>query len=365
MSEGSSPPASLPDDDDLLREILLRLPPLPSSLPRAALVCRRWLRLVSDPRFAARFRARHHRTPPLLGFFFESAMGPIFVPTLDPPNRIPPTRFSLPELPDADWSFHGCRHGLALLLDLTRLEWKMNDGDICNGAVLRATGDHGSGHVRSDCRSGHFKVVLICSSEEHTLACLYESESEEWGSTCSIAISSLQDFSLPNVLAGNALYWLVNFYGGILEFDFCSQNLSMIQMPEDAGNTFGSLFHILRTEDRALGLAVLSKHSIHLWGWKAGSDGTFRWLLQKTVELDKFLSLTPSILDWETRIPGFDEDSNVIFLSMPIGVFMIHLESMQSMKILEDGWTRSMYPYTSFYTTVGGGGDRAEMLNNT
>ncbi|KAL6619387.1 hypothetical protein ACP70R_034526 [Stipagrostis hirtigluma subsp. patula] len=325
MSEGSSP-ASLPDDDDLLLEILLRLPPLPSSLPRAALVCWRWLCLVSDPRFAARFRARHHRTPPLLGFFFESAMGPIFVPSLDPPNRIPPTRFSLPELPDADWSFHGCRHGLALLLDLTWLEaiiwepvtgiqhcvafppeWKMNDSDhVYNGPVLRATGDHGSGQAHSDCRSGHFKLVLVCSSEEHTLACLYDSEYAEGGSTCSIAISSLLDLPWPNVLAGNALYWLVDFDGGILEFDLCSQNLSMIQMPEDAGNTFGSLFQILQTKDRALGLAILSKHSIHLWGWKAGSDGTFRWLLQKTVALDKFLSLTPSILDCETRIPGFD-----------------------------------------------------------
>uniref|UniRef100_A0A0E0B7P7 F-box domain-containing protein n=1 Tax=Oryza glumipatula TaxID=40148 RepID=A0A0E0B7P7_9ORYZ len=53
-------PAPLLDNDDLLSEILLRLPPQPSSLPRASLVCKRWRRLVSDHGFLRRFRARHH-----------------------------------------------------------------------------------------------------------------------------------------------------------------------------------------------------------------------------------------------------------------------------------------------------------------
>jgi hypothetical protein len=37
-----SPAVKTPlEDDDLLSEILLRLPPQPSSLPRASLVCKR------------------------------------------------------------------------------------------------------------------------------------------------------------------------------------------------------------------------------------------------------------------------------------------------------------------------------------
>uniref|UniRef100_A0A0D9VEA4 F-box domain-containing protein n=1 Tax=Leersia perrieri TaxID=77586 RepID=A0A0D9VEA4_9ORYZ len=42
------------EGDDLLTEILLRLPPQPSSLPRASTVCRRWRRIVTasaDPGF--------------------------------------------------------------------------------------------------------------------------------------------------------------------------------------------------------------------------------------------------------------------------------------------------------------------------
>lgn len=63
----SSPAVEPPplENDDLLDKILLRLPPLPSSLPRASAVCKRWRGLVSDPRF----RAHHRRNHPLLGFF--------------------------------------------------------------------------------------------------------------------------------------------------------------------------------------------------------------------------------------------------------------------------------------------------------
>ncbi|CAN6333364.1 unnamed protein product [Urochloa humidicola] len=71
---GSPAPALLPDNDDLLLEILRRLPPLPSSLPRASLVCKRWRRLLSDPHFLRRFRS-HHRKPPILGFFSVDFFG--------------------------------------------------------------------------------------------------------------------------------------------------------------------------------------------------------------------------------------------------------------------------------------------------
>uniref|UniRef100_A0A8R7Q869 F-box domain-containing protein n=1 Tax=Triticum urartu TaxID=4572 RepID=A0A8R7Q869_TRIUA len=59
----SAVPAPPLEDENLLLEILLRLPPLPSSLPRACLVCKRWRGLVSDPKFLRRFRA-HHCKPP-------------------------------------------------------------------------------------------------------------------------------------------------------------------------------------------------------------------------------------------------------------------------------------------------------------
>jgi hypothetical protein len=128
----SSPPptpvaARLPNDDDLLQESLLRLPPLSSSHLRAGLVCKRWRRLLSDPQFLRRFRALHHRDPPLLGFFSVGVELSCFNPTLDAPDRIPTRRFDLPLLPKVGRCFFGCRHGLALILNLTSLEVTCDD----------------------------------------------------------------------------------------------------------------------------------------------------------------------------------------------------------------------------------------------
>ncbi|GJN25041.1 hypothetical protein PR202_gb12825 [Eleusine coracana subsp. coracana] len=99
----------LPENDDLLAEILLCLPPHPSSLPHAGLVCKRWRRLIIDPHFVRRFSARH-QTPPLLGFFR----------TLDDEaqSRLPASQFSLRgwrgRMPTLNWTLFDCRHRLVL-----------------------------------------------------------------------------------------------------------------------------------------------------------------------------------------------------------------------------------------------------------
>nr|CAB3451770.1 unnamed protein product [Digitaria exilis] len=48
--------------DDAVEEVLIRcLPDDPARLHRAALVCKRWRRLVSSPAFRRRYTERHHR----------------------------------------------------------------------------------------------------------------------------------------------------------------------------------------------------------------------------------------------------------------------------------------------------------------
>ncbi|CAN6170684.1 unnamed protein product [Urochloa humidicola] len=72
------PPALV---DELVEEILLRVPPDdPARLVRAALVCNRWRRIVSDPGFRRRF-LELHRAPPMLGFLRNLGSQSSFVST--------------------------------------------------------------------------------------------------------------------------------------------------------------------------------------------------------------------------------------------------------------------------------------------
>ncbi|XP_039838727.1 uncharacterized protein LOC120698968 isoform X2 [Panicum virgatum] len=106
-------------DDDLLREILLRLA-FPTALVRAAPVSRRWLRHASDPAFLRRFRRLH--PPVLLGFYLRElgARAPRFVPV----SRAP-------ELAAAAGQFFisDCRNGRLLVTDF-------DDPTACRHAVL-------------------------------------------------------------------------------------------------------------------------------------------------------------------------------------------------------------------------------------
>ncbi|KAM3354217.1 hypothetical protein ACQJBY_025086 [Aegilops geniculata] len=76
--------ASVLGDDDLLREILIRLG-FPNCLVRAALVSQRWLLNASDPAFLRRFRERN--PPRVLGVCAGYSVRPFkFVPLPQPPE---------------------------------------------------------------------------------------------------------------------------------------------------------------------------------------------------------------------------------------------------------------------------------------
>ncbi|XP_051224311.1 uncharacterized protein [Lolium perenne] len=68
----ADPESKVLDDDNLLIEIIVRLG-FPTSLVHAALVCKRWYSLASDPAVLRRFRKLH--PPRLLGFYVNTATG--------------------------------------------------------------------------------------------------------------------------------------------------------------------------------------------------------------------------------------------------------------------------------------------------
>ncbi|TVU18998.1 hypothetical protein EJB05_35121, partial [Eragrostis curvula] len=341
------------ENDDILREILIRLSPLPSSLLRASLVSKRWRDILSDPSFLRRFCAHHKTTPPLLGFFTtDKGHKAVFTPLLRPPNRIPTHRFSLP---------HQCRpllvgavrHGLVLIhnpLQLEAVVWDpVTGGQLTvpyapdfrvgcpdyniRGAVLRTTADDGDG--------GCFKVVLTRterSGSGHTMSvfmAVYESATRKWSQTSSTVIPSSLLLSQATVLVRNTLCGFLHWSAGILEFDLDTNTVAVIQKPKNFHSPSKLVCRVVRTQDGGLGLAKLSATIIQLWGRRAHGDADAEWVLQKTVNLDRLVfpllrAAATSVRKFHfPRIVGYDEDNNVIHVAVNTSVFTVKLETLQ------------------------------------
>ncbi|GJM90760.1 hypothetical protein PR202_ga07070 [Eleusine coracana subsp. coracana] len=350
---GSPLLASLLENDDMLSEVLLRLPPAPSSLPHVSLVCKRWRRLVSDHVFLRRFRDHHRRNAPCLGFFTHELSGkPTFNPTMDPPDRLPCERFSL-EL-ERGCNIVSCRHGLVLILnralryllvwdpvtgDVIRVAFPPNFGRVgglffTHGSVLRAVGNVRDGDQIP------FLVALVVNDQggARAFACLYSSVTGLWGDIISTACACPSEIPIfsPSSLIGSSLYWMLGCSGpvGILEFDLDRQRLAVIDVPP--GILAFRLFHhwVMPAEGGGLGFLCLSGYHAELWTRKKGSDGVARWVLGRTVELDKLLSLKQKG-GGRPFMFGFAEEDNVSFFATGDGVFMVQLESMQFKKPFE------------------------------
>ncbi|TVT96739.1 hypothetical protein EJB05_58055, partial [Eragrostis curvula] len=354
------------DDDDILTDILVRLPPRPSTLPRASLVYKRWRRLISDPQFLRRLRT-HHREAPLLGILAYDISAVRFTPLLDPPDRIPSERLSLPLAPTKErWNFLECRRGLALLLNRTRFE--LTVCDPVTGSQRRFAVP--PGFDTQDARGFIHSAALLCDDSKllpsgwlcygmmmcgmMSLRCSHPSTNlkpphfhvHHGSNLAREAQHPSREFSLL-VASGNSLCWSLLGYrnNGILEFDLDKQNLAEIDIPVEAKV---NSFQILRMEDNRLGLAILTARSMHLWMRKVDSCGVGRWMLQKTIQLDKLLSLPME----SSGLPilGYDEDGHAIFVWTDIGVFMIQLDSLQFRNLFKTNILNAYHPFTCFYT---------------
>ncbi|KAF6995281.1 hypothetical protein CFC21_011806 [Triticum aestivum] len=378
------------DDENLLPEVLIRLPAQPSSLPRASLVCKQWRHLIADPQFLRRFCA-HHREPPIIGVFLDFYRGDLsFRSVLDRPDLIPPERFPVRfdgieggggvEGNDGIWSFRRCRHGRVLF---TRgdhlgkgcrqvLVWDPVTGDRrfigsppqldhdwskshVQADVLCAAGD--KDHVHGSCHSSLFKVVLVCADKLVARACVYSSESNSWGDLIStdVPYHTMSCVGSRSILVGNSLHWFIfGTQTGILKLDLDTRSLAVVEVPPDAHASHHGLY--LSMLGGGLGFIVVSDDFVaQLWVRTTDFDGVAGWMPAQAVELNKLLPLRPG--EWTNlqTVLGVAGDENVIFVSTNGGVFMVHLESLQFKKIFESNpfaecTTSTIHPFTSFFT---------------
>ncbi|XBI60399.1 hypothetical protein VPH35_041335 [Triticum aestivum] len=304
------------EDNDLLREILLRLPPEPSSLFRASAVCKQWRCAATDPRFHRRFCA-HHRKPPLLGFFtiiFDSIE---FTPALDRPDRIATHLGNVRthELLD-------CRHGCLLHTD------QLGDEVIVTNLITGA-----ARHLPfpPDFKNRNYCVnaAVLCTASDR------------------------------------------NHVHGRCHSNPFKHSLTVINGPP-VTNVFRHGSHwIIEAEDGVVGMAILSYPRLQMWQMNVNCHGVATWEMLKIMDVHNILGLPPPIEGkraYEGHIVGCIEDTDRILLSVDDIIYMVQLNSMQSMKLCQDCRYSYYHSLKSFYlpgTSIDGACDGVEILHNT
>ncbi|TVU31338.1 hypothetical protein EJB05_23020, partial [Eragrostis curvula] len=368
--------------EDLIHEIFLRLPPHPACFHRVSLVCKHWRRLVRDPVFLGRFRARHRHTAPVIGFFGEDAS---FVPAGEPPDRVTVAPFCLRR---ENWRVLGCRHGRVLLGSAYRRSadgrstyrplqlavWdptgrsplsmfqgprheQIPNGRVAlriRGSLICGSGVHDHGSQGEECCSRPYRVVLLFygSKSNSMFAGIYSSSEATWCELVSLVIPpDLFDGAQPGVLVGNAMYWLSPNECKILDYDLDTNQLHIIEnLPMDSHGPY-DFYQIVNATDEfewpdRLGVAAMRGSYLHLFASIIYSEGTTTWLHFRAVEVDTLQHLSPLV----KALLISDEDRHTVFLETVDGVFALHLESMEVKKVLAcDQALSTMTAYRSFY----------------
>ncbi|CAM0956317.1 unnamed protein product [Alopecurus aequalis] len=294
--------------DDLLREIFLRLPSLPS-LIRAALTCRSSIHAVrSSPAFRRRFRELH--CPPLLGIFlglFETDT-PAFRPLRlrSDPDLTAAVRgadFFLTRLPDddedsaAEWVIRDCHDGYVVLISfnnpdqlavynpLTRALrlFPKPPAEICEEMyvefhVLSSEEDHGS-----------FRVICVCHERFGAQAAVLSSETKEWQIFPWVDAASMQPALQPGdeehsydngTLVNGCIYWTQASRASARVLNTTTLHFSRVDLPpqfEGQGALTAG-----ETKDGRLCIICVVKLTLILWSRRA--EG---WMLDKTFPLEQ------------------------------------------------------------------------------
>ncbi|KAL6647121.1 hypothetical protein ACP70R_014558 [Stipagrostis hirtigluma subsp. patula] len=356
--------------DDVTAEILLRLPPAePACLFRAALVCKRWLRVICDPAFLRRYRA-FHRTPPLLGLLHglpvtDGNPGPTFIPIAAAP------RFRHPWSDDRRSRDQGyrhlqdldCRHGRVLsdVVDesVGFIVWDPVTGDhqalpvpgidipwmTYTSAVLCGAVD--CDHL--DCHGKNFRVVLVGSNNTlNTLwASVYSSETSAWSTPISI------DYDCDNyvgtsrgALIGDEIYFLLSRGTAIVKYNWGKNRLSLVNPPPPPLEAYNGWVTLMVMEDSSLGLAGIKNSNLHMWLRKVNTEGSAEWIQSRVIELE---TMTP-MAKHGPYVVGFAENVSLIFVSTGFSLFAIEPDSGQVRKIPKRGVSYDVLPYMSFCT---------------
>ncbi|KAK3124323.1 hypothetical protein QOZ80_7BG0585000 [Eleusine coracana subsp. coracana] len=365
-----APPALPALPDELVEEILLRLPPEePGYLVYAALVCKPWRRILSDPGFRRRYLDLH-RSPPLLGYIHNTFVSTSATSTTCSPRFLSTSTTASPFTPPRtikDWRAMDCRHGRVLMMickhnPMELIVWDPITGeqrhlnmtnyyqcDYCvHGAVLCAM--DGCDHL--DCHDGPFRVVLMgmdvvlsgYGTDCVACAAMYSSETGEWSDQVFLEDNpSCLEHERPSLLIGDALYFTLEHCISVLKYDLNAHALSVIDPPCTSGAV------VMIAENGGLGFVSVDDDNVYMWSLlDASEESTVEWEEELVMELGTLLPTDPC---GSSQVVCSVEGSNTIFINSNEGLFTLNLKSRQVRKVGLgiECYSDSIFPYRSFY----------------
>uniref|UniRef100_M8BTJ3 F-box protein AT5G49610-like beta-propeller domain-containing protein n=1 Tax=Aegilops tauschii TaxID=37682 RepID=M8BTJ3_AEGTA len=399
---GQPPPAKCPPtapttitdiSDDLLCEIFLLLPSLPS-LVRAALACRTFLHAVrSSPAFRRRFRALHR--PQLLGFFRETGREaiPPFVPirrSSDPDLTAAVSGsdfflFRLPEDSDSTpgWELRRCHDGYLVLAN------NVTDQIAAYNPLTQALhlfptplreilskGLFPQPQRPKEIRIEVLEFHILFSEEDQRvfrMACVqfrniskvpvcvavFSPATREWQVLPWPAPPQPVDDDwfgfCPGMQMSGFVYWKHKSKAYLLVLDNVTLQFSRVYLPHFLRKIDPTLFKLGQTKDGKLCMvcaddsdANIGTLVVHVWG--ADDDGVEKWMLEDTfplstfIDADKYLTEDDTTVQIEAVIDGF------VYLSIKYddyteSLISFCLETAELNTLFDDTYASPAYPY--------------------
>ncbi|PAN36709.1 hypothetical protein PAHAL_6G303800 [Panicum hallii] len=347
--------------DELVEEILLRSPQDdPARLVRAALVCKRWCRLVTGPAFRRRFRGLHRRPAPMLGFLCNE------VPRAGADDacsaRFVRTAASCPPIAArCGWHALDARAGRVLLhraaaaapaQAAVRLAvWDpLAAGDrghieLPAPALPRRLRSWNAALLCEDDPDGPFRVVLVGTDAQGTFACVYSSlEPAAWSEPAAYARGASRLTSgvggdhvdaVRGALVGDALYFVCQRRTRVLRYDLGTRAMSVVHLPPAPHN---QRIALTTTEDGGLGFARMEGYRLCLWSVEANLE----WTRGRVIDLRTLLPVIDLL--------GFAHGLGIILVGTVDGFFSVDRKSGRINKVGDGPGFYNVVPYVSFYT---------------
>ncbi|CAL5000330.1 unnamed protein product [Urochloa decumbens] len=347
-------PAALADE--LVEEILLRSPPDdPARLVHAALVCKRWCRLLTGPAFRRRFRPA-----PMLGFLCNDAPRSGAGAGEDEAcsARFVRTAASCPPVaPRRGWHALDARAGRVLLhraaaapAQAIRLAvWDplaRRHLDLPAPALPRRPRSWNAALLCDD-GDGPFRVVVVGTDAEGAFACVYSSPSAPdpaaWTDPAYAPQHAADHVDAARAAVdGGALYFVCQRRTNLLKYNLGTGAMSVVRLPPASHNQRIAL--TTAAEHGGLGFVRMDGYRLGLWSMVGRPDGggAVEWTRDRVIDLRTLLPVIDLL--------GYAHGHGIVLVGTVDGFFYVDQKSGRTTKVGDGPGFYNVVPYMSFCT---------------